>query len=208
MDERGTSGDLAEVYVRCECGQERSMAQAAVLRHWALGPCDGARPWLGPYTHETCGEPSRLLIRTASNAYFPQTMRVISLPDRNEAVSGAVDLVWEFLEAVTDREELRYERRKARVHAALEGFTDDEVFAEIQARRTGAQAHTLSVKQAELETLVASSDTLGEDKPDGVFFARTLPEGALGPAVDAAGRAHCAGASAARSRGPGGLYPL
>jgi hypothetical protein len=92
MDERGTSGDLAEVYVRCECGQERSMAQAAVLRNWALGPCDGARPWLGPYTHEVCGEPSRLLIRTASNAYFPQTMRVISLPDHNEAVSGAVDL--------------------------------------------------------------------------------------------------------------------
>ena len=176
MDERGTSGDLAEVYVRCECGQERSMAQAAVLRHWALGPCDGARPWLGPYTHETCGEPSRLLIRTASNAYFPQTMRVISLPDRNEAVSGAVDLVWEFLEAVADGEELRYERRKARVHAALEGFADDEVLAEIQARRTGAQAHTLSVKQAELETLVASSETLGEDKPDGVFFARTLPK--------------------------------
>ena len=38
MDERGTSGDLAEVYVRCECGQERSMAQAAVLRTLGLGP--------------------------------------------------------------------------------------------------------------------------------------------------------------------------
>ena len=47
IDERGTSGDLAEVYVRCECGQERSMTQAAVLRHWALGPAMGPGPGSG-----------------------------------------------------------------------------------------------------------------------------------------------------------------
>ena len=32
-----------------------------------------------------------------------------------------------------------------------------------------------SVKQAELETLIAAKDSLGNDKPDGNFFARTLP---------------------------------
>jgi MrfA Zn-binding domain len=36
--------------------------------------------------------------------------------------------------------------------------------------------HTKPVKQAELETLVASRETMGEDKPDGVFFARALPK--------------------------------
>ena len=45
--------------------------------------------------------------------------------------------------------------------AALEGFTDEEVFAEIQARRTGAQAHDKSVKQAEFETLIASREIGG-----------------------------------------------
>ena len=98
IDERGTSGDLAEVSVRCECGQQRSMTQAAIVSSRALGHCDGARPWLGPYTKEPCGEPSRLLIRTASNAYFPQVMSVISLPDRDDTVKAAVDAVWEFLE--------------------------------------------------------------------------------------------------------------
>src|SRR5271157_2570991 len=54
MDERGTSGDLTEVWVRCECGKaERSMAQAALLQNRALGLCDGARPWLGPFIKET-----------------------------------------------------------------------------------------------------------------------------------------------------------
>ncbi len=59
IDERGTSGDLAEVWIRCECGQERSMSQAAKMQHRALGHCDGSRPWLGPYTKEACGEPNR-----------------------------------------------------------------------------------------------------------------------------------------------------
>lgn len=175
IDERGTSGDLSEVFIRCECGQERSMAQAAIMKNQALGSCDGSRPWLGPYTKEKCGEPSRLLIRTASNAYFTQTMSVISLPDRNETVKQAVDAVWEFVAEVEDVEQLRYERRKSRVNAALDGLSDSEVFTEIQARRGGTGASLKSVKQAELETLVAARDETGEDRPDGNYFARSLP---------------------------------
>jgi len=174
MDERGTSGDFSEVFVRCECGEERSMAQAVRFNERALGNCDGSRPWLGPYTKESCGEPSRLLIRTASNTYFPQVMSVISLPDRDETVKVAVDTIWEFLAEVEDLDMLRYERRKARVHAALEGLSDDEAFAEVQARRGGSSTETKSVKQAELETLIASQEEIGEDRPDGNFFARTL----------------------------------
>ena len=179
LDERGTSGDLTEVWVRCECGKaERSMAQAAVMANRALGSCDGSRPWLGPFTKEPCAEPSRLLIRSASNAYFPQLMSVISLPDRDETVRRAVDAVWSFLEIVEDMEQLRYERRKASVKAALEGISDEEVFAEIQARRGGGAKQEKSVKVAELETLVASKEELGEDRPEGVFYARSLPRAA------------------------------
>jgi len=176
LDERGTSGDLTEVWVRCECGKaERSMAQAAQLQNRALGLCDGARPWLGPLTKETCGEPSRLLIRSASNAYFPQLMSVISLPERDETVRRAVDAVWTYLEAVEDMEQLRYERRKSTVKAALEGITDAEVLADILARKGGGQKPEKSVKVAELETLIAAKDEVGEDRPDGVFYARSLP---------------------------------
>jgi hypothetical protein len=63
IDERGTSGDLTEIWIRCECGKaERSMTQAAILSNRALGVCDGSRIWLGPKTKESCGEPNRLLI--------------------------------------------------------------------------------------------------------------------------------------------------
>lgn len=175
MDERGTSGDLSEVSIRCECKAQRQVGEAANLKLKALGHCDGSRPWLGPFTKESCGEPNRLLIRTASNAYFPQLMSVISLPDRDETVKQAVDAAWEFLEEVEDLEQLKYERRKAKVKAALEGLSDEETLAEILARRSGVMEEPKTVKQAELETLVASKDTLGNDKPDGSFFARSLP---------------------------------
>lgn len=176
VDERGTSGDLTEVWIRCECGKaERSMAQAAHLQNKALGMCDGIRPWLGPYTRETCGEPSRLLIRSASNAYFPQLMSVISLPDRDEIVKRAVDAIWQFLEAVEGIDDLRYERKKAAVKAALEGLSDEEIYMEIKSRRLGGAKPDKSVKVAELETLISAKVEIGEDRPEGVFYARLLP---------------------------------
>lgn len=178
MDERGTSGDLSEIWVRCECGQERQIVEATGPSTGALGRCDGARPWLGARSGEPCDEPNRMLVRTASNAYFPQKMSVISIPEGDEAVAKAVDQIWEhYLQYIDDIEDLAKERRKKPpVAAALEGLADEVVFEEIQARRDGPSTdEEKSVKQAELETLIASADEIGDDRPDGVFFARTLP---------------------------------
>src|ERR1019366_1982696 len=119
--------------------------------------------------------PSRLLIRSASNAYFPQLMSVISLPDRDQAIKQTVDRIWNYLEAVEEIDQLRYERRKAIVKEALDGLSDEEVLAEIQSRALGATKSEKSVKVAELETLIAAKNEIGEDRPDGVFYARNLP---------------------------------
>ena len=64
----------------------------------------------------------------------------------------------------------------AQVKAVLEDFSDDEVWAEITTRRNGDGSNSVSVKQAELETLIASKDEIGNDKPDGDFYARALPK--------------------------------
>jgi len=176
IEERGTTGDLSEVWVRCECGKgERSMLDASEQYLTSLGYCDGNRPWLGSYASEDCGELNRLLIRTASNAYFAQLMSVISLPDRNENIREAVETVWDFIGEVESLEELTYERRKARVHAVLDGFADEEVFSEIKVRRGQSSQQVKSIKQAEMETLSAAKMELGDDRPDGSFYARTLP---------------------------------
>ena len=102
LDERGTTGGLAELTVRCECGASRNLSEASDVGANALGMCRGARPWLGRNTHEACDQMSRLLIRTATNAYFPQVVSVLSLPDTASAVQDAVVAVWDVLQAVQD----------------------------------------------------------------------------------------------------------
>ena len=44
LDERGTSGDLADLTVRCECGKSRGLHEAAEFESFALGTCRGYAP--------------------------------------------------------------------------------------------------------------------------------------------------------------------
>jgi hypothetical protein len=177
IDERGTSGDLADLTVRCECGVSRSLAQAT--RPGTLGACRGPRPWLGAGAGEKCEGPNgkpemmRFLIRSASNAYFSQQISVISIPEQGKRVRAAVDAVWsDHLEYAEDVADVRKERRRERVQHALEGLSDDEVWAEIVRRRSDTGTVIRKIKVDELETLMKSADSLGEDLPDGDFYAR------------------------------------
>jgi hypothetical protein len=180
LDERGTSGDLADITLRCECGKDRSLAQAT--RPFTLGACLGQRPWLGAAAGEKCSgvdgkvEYNHLLIRSASNAYFAETMSVISLPDAGAALRTAVDLVWEdFLQYADSVDDLKREKKKAKVAAALSGQSDPDVMAEIQRRKSGAPPVLKPIKQDELDVLMKSAESLGEDVPEGDFYARGLP---------------------------------
>jgi hypothetical protein len=182
IEERGTSGDIRDVFIVCECGATKSMAAAAARGTDVLGFCRGRRPWLGKDSREECGgpagpaQPNRLLLRNASDAYFSQVLRVISIPDADANLRLAVDMVYEdFLSGVSTLDELRYEKKKAKVAAALEGFDDVAVFAEVQRRKGSASPAAKKIKQAEIETLMRSADEIGSDVPDGVdFFARRM----------------------------------
>jgi len=176
LDERGTSGDLADLVVRCECGKARSLYEAMQLELNPLGTCRGARPWLGRDTNEDCSLPSRLLIRTASNAYFPQVMSVLSLPDRGSAVEAAVRELWDDLQIVEDAEGLRFLKKKPKIAARLAGFEDEEVLAAIQNLKAGG-ATERPVKQVELDVLLAAPVGYDDDVPvDPNFHARRLPD--------------------------------
>ena len=174
MEERGTSGDLDEVWVVCDCGKDRAMSQAARRQLRALGSCDGSRPWLGRGTKEPCGKENRLLIRSASNAYFPQLLSVISIPDARGPIDDVVRSLWDnFLIDVETVEDLLKIRRKPMVASALQNIDDDDVFAAIQRARVG-QKEERGIKEVEFEALSEAREELGSDVPEGNFFARTL----------------------------------
>jgi MrfA Zn-binding domain len=176
LDERGTSGDLIDLVVRCECGKSRALYEATVPESHALGTCTGQRPWLGMYAAEPCGWESRLLIRTASNAYFPQVMSALSLPDQQSAVESAVQDLWTFLQIVDSQQELDFARKHPGVSTGLAGFSDADVLAAIKKIKSGV-ATERPVKQVELDSLIGAPEGFGEDVPvHPDFHARRLPE--------------------------------
>jgi hypothetical protein len=176
LDERGTSGDLADLVVRCECGKSHSLYEATLLEMNPLGTCRGARPWLGRNTEENCTLPSRLLIRTASNAYFPQVVSVLSLPDRGSAAETAVRELWDALQIVNDAAGLAFVKMYPRVAEGLAPFSDDEVLVAIGEAK-GGKSDERPVKQVELQALLAAPEGFGDDVPvHPDFHARGLPD--------------------------------
>lgn len=176
LDERGTSGDLADLVVRCECGKSRSLYEATQLEMNSLGSCRGKRPWLGRAAAEECKLPSRLLIRTASNAYFPQVVSVLSLPDRGSEVETAVRELWDDLQVVDDDAGLAFMKKKPKVAERLAPFADDEILASIGKIKRGTTEER-PVKQVELDALLAAPEGFGDDTPvDRDFHARRLPD--------------------------------
>ena len=177
LDEQGTTGDLTDLVVRCECGATRRLSDASKFELNPLGTCRGARPWLGRDTNEECDQPSRLLVRTASNAWFPQVLSVLSIPERGAAVETVVRELWDDLQIVNDAADLGLMKRKPKVAAALAPFDDDEVLMAIGNAKGTSAVSERSVKEIELEAILAAPDGFGDDVPVNLdFHARRLPD--------------------------------
>lgn len=176
LDEQGTGGDLADLIVRCECTKSKRLQEAAEFENRALGTCGGRRPWIGNQSKEECDQPYRLLIRTAANAYFPQVISALSLPDNQTGLAKIVGELWDFLDMVDEEAELAFVKKKPKVAAKLAGHSDSDVWKAIQAHKSGGAAER-PVKQVELDAVLDVPEGFGDDVPiDHNFHARRLPE--------------------------------
>lgn len=194
FDEGGSTGDFAELYVRCaSCKLFRALAQARPRKDrpddMPLGACEGCEPWLGPLewkgkagscppAGETSGRKiaNRLLMRSATNAYFAETDTVISIPEQRSLLDEGVASNWtDALEKVDTLDDLRQVRRwNPKVAAALSTHPDDVVVLKaIQRRRTTPTTAPTSRKGPEIIKLL--SDDLGVDLPESDFFATEVP---------------------------------
>ena len=151
FEERGTSGAPADMAVVCECGRRITFQETNIPNR--LGPCRGHRPWLGHDNRETCTSPLRILVRTATNTYFPQVVTVISFPQGDDELAKAIDGVWKYLEKIDSVEKLGFAVEIIpELAGALGKVSLDQAFAHIQARRAAEIAEAnLSPRLAEFD---------------------------------------------------------
>ncbi|MBW4595313.1 MAG: DUF1998 domain-containing protein [Brasilonema angustatum HA4187-MV1] len=202
LDEGGSGNDFEEIFVRCEaCKARRPLSQAKVPNSKVLGKCQGYRPWLGSNGKEECWacaidqsgnivttekpEYNRLLIRSASNAYFTQTLSVISIPEADAQLKKVVDRYYEEdLQYAEDVDQIKKELRKSKF-ADLAKFGSQTVWAEIQRRQNGQESQTKSIKQVEIEALLSCSEEVGKESSNQDFYAsvRQLDKNNFNPAL-------------------------
>lgn len=173
LDE-GASGDFSEIWVRCECGLSRRLADA-MAEH--AGPrCEGVRPWLGSEPNEGCSVPHmRLLVRTASNGYFAQTVSALSIPEPGRELERSLEALVGDLEAIEGVGDLPGARKyNKKLASALEGVSDEDAFALIERLRSGVEPPKDKLRVAEWKQLMAAKDEVpGElPRPGEPFFAR------------------------------------
>ncbi len=82
------TGEFSELTVKCRCGAERALSDAMVEQTNFY--CTGRRPWLGQEGDEDCELRQRLLVRTATNAYFSQTISALTLPASEDPLKKLV----------------------------------------------------------------------------------------------------------------------
>lgn len=189
LDERGTSGDLADILVRCACKLSRSLVDATQKGDKSpLGACWGEMPWLGgaepelreaPGCFDEQGKPRRnkLLVRSATNAYFPQNVSAISIPADagKQAIREAAEQAWGDLEAAEGADDVAHELKKAKYKHLRDRFTALELWAEVQRKKSGAVEERRGIKAAELDRFLATAESAGEDTPEKEdFFANAL----------------------------------
>ncbi len=153
--ERGVTGRAAEVMVKCRtCGRPaRSMAEAfGESAEKSLPRCRGRHPHLKSFDRE-CKQQTRTILLGASNAWFPVTMSVLSIPASKEPLAQKVAELWRFLKGVTSLEVLRFARSTIpEVAAAFNKVDEEKLLEAIERYREAVEAQ-----------VVGSPDVLGPE---------------------------------------------
>jgi hypothetical protein len=183
LEERGSSGDLSSMIVSCgACESRRPLSDARSPRAEGdeagpLGRCTGARHWLGPGQHQHCDQPANLLIRTASNAYFPHVLSVISIPEIKNVLEDLISRHWQrHLKDLSDENDLKNCLRfNDAIKDAFSGQDPKKIWEVIVRMRNSGVQELRPIKELEIEQFLNAPEAFETDTPHGDYFARSLP---------------------------------
>lgn len=172
--EEGTSANLADLEIACSCGRQLSLKDAS--KPGRLGMCDGRQPWLSSHIREDCGNKLRLLTRSATNAYFPNVDKVISLPEAEDELTRIVERNWNDLESARNVDEIGiFQRGNSALRMELEGYSDEAVFERIQDLKIRSSSESVgNPRVREFDMLASGRPEIGVNEPASRLYAETL----------------------------------
>lgn len=187
LEDSGTSADPRDTRIACECGASLSLEELFQPRR--LGSCTGERPWIGTNDPDGCTESLRLLTRSATNTYFPQIVRVISLPEASDKLDEAIATIWSNIGWCKTAENIAVAKLSNPVVASnLAGYTDTEVIARILSNPPGStevgEAQPQNPKIAEYAMFASGRPLIGENTPKAKLHAETLDRTVWDPTGD------------------------
>ena len=199
LDEAGAGNDFTEIFVRCSnpaCMEKWNRRQLSEAKQKgkegederpALGFCQGHRPWLGPFGQEACDNQkgkggsyaNRLLVRSASNAYFPELISAISIPESIDAVREAISKNLKAFEKITSAAKLEVwleDFAPDHIKEPLAGEAPALIFHALEAIRSGEDAPEKpeALKRQELRALVGPIEGLRRGTGSSRFEAELL----------------------------------
>lgn len=177
--EAGTGNDFTQIFVQSESGVTRKLADALIPETKALGTCQGNTPWLGRYSRdgEECridGERTlnRLLVRSGTNAYFSETISVISLPEEANSLAKRVTELKDELEGIeTEGDVPAALKFNPRLKSAFAGVEPEALWQAIEAQRGSGNAPAAQPKDEELRLLIGPMDGVSSSAEHSLFEA-------------------------------------
>ena len=178
--DRGTSADPKDLSIECDCGARVEFEY--LFAEGILGGCNGHQPWLGDTSVDPngCTENLKLLVRGATNAYFPQVANVISMPIGADPIGDIIKANLASLSALANVDQLIGVLSFSPVlSSALGKFDPHLLFSRIQEMKNTANPETptsSSPKIAEFDILASGKQTIGTNSIDSRLHATTLQE--------------------------------
>jgi hypothetical protein len=126
---------------------------------------------------------NRLLVRSASNAYFPEVVGAISIPEAEDPLRQLIIGNLSDFQPFTTAEKLamaiELEMLKPKLLIPLRSRDAQEVMAVVEAVRGGGKEARSEkqppLKQQEIKALYAPSHSLGSAEPESTFHAEIVP---------------------------------
>lgn len=178
--DRGTSADPKDLSIECDCGARVEFEY--LFAEGILGGCNGHQPWLGDTSVDPngCTENLKLLVRGATNAYFPQVANVISMPIGADPIGDIIKANLASLSALANVDQLiGVLSFSPALSSALGKFDPHLLFSRIQEMKNMANPDTptsSSPKIAEFDILASGKQTIGTNSIDSRLHATTLQE--------------------------------